>query len=273
MTLTTLEGCKAVVTGAANGIGRALVEELLRRGASVCLADLEGGTLEAVRAQLQAGLRAGQRVIARVTDVTQPDSVAQLAAFAWQEFGCVDLLCANAGVTTAYGGAPDEMPLADWHRQFDVNVYGVVHCLQSFLPRMRAKASPSHVLITASSSGLLPTANRAAYCASKHAVVGLGESLCLQLKGTPIGVSLLVPGVTLTRMLEPDRNRPDGKPGRPLNPALLAHAKTPQEVARIAIDGVCAGTFWILTHDDLRPAVLARAEAIAGAKPPPDSYH
>ena len=273
MALATLDKKTAVVTGAAMGIGRALVEELLRHGASVCLADIDGAALSATAAQLTERLRPGQRVLAQVTDVSQPGSVAALAEVAWRELGTVDLLCANAGVTTAYGGAPDEMPLADWHRQFDVNVFGLVHCLQAFLPRMRAQASPSHILITASSAGLLPTANRAAYCASKHAVVGIGESLFLQLKGTPIGVTLLCPGVTATRMLEPDRNRPDGKPGRPLNPALLAHAKRPEEVARLAVAAVMAGTFWVLTHEDLKPAVLARAAAMAGATAPPDSYH
>jgi short-subunit dehydrogenase len=129
------------------------------------------------------------------------------------------------------------------------------------------------VLITASSAGLLPTANRAAYCASKHAVVGLGESLFLQLKGTPIGVSLLCPGVTATRMIDPDLNRPAGKPGRPLNPALLAKAKPPADVARQAVAAIRNGRFWVLTHDDLGPAVTARAAAIAGGALPPDSYH
>jgi len=273
MGLTTLQGKTAVVTGAARGIGRALVEELLHRGASVCLADIDVDALETTTAQLAQRVPPGQRLLAQPTDVARPESVAALAEVAWREFGTVDLLCANAGVTTAYGGAPDEMPLPDWHRQFDVNVFGVIHCLQAFLPRLRAQASSSHVLITASSAGLLPTANRAAYCASKHAVVGLGESLFLQLKGTSIGVTLLCPGVTATRMLEPDRNRPDGKPGRPLNPALLAQAKAPDEVARLAVAGVVAGNFWVLTHEDLKPAVLARAAAMAGATAPPDSYH
>ena len=273
MTLATLTGRAAVVTGGAMGIGRAIAEELLRQGASVCLADIDRGALEMTGAQLAGQLQRGQRVVTQITDVARPESVNDLAEVAWRELGTVDLLCANAGVTTAYGGAPDEMPLADWHRQFDVNVFGLVHCLQAFLPRMRAQASPSHILITASSAGLLPTANRAAYCASKHAVVGIGESLFLQLKGTPIGVTLLCPGVTATRMLEPDRNRPDGKPGRPLNPALLAHAKRPEEVARLAVAAVMAGTFWVLTHEDMKPAVLARAAAMAGATAPPDSYH
>jgi NAD(P)-dependent dehydrogenase (short-subunit alcohol dehydrogenase family) len=212
-------------------------------------------------------------LLAQPADVAQPDSVETLASVASAQLGEVDLLCANAGVTTAFGGAPDETPLADWHRQLDVNLFGVVHCLQSFLPRMRSRQSPSHVLITASSAGLLPTANRAAYCASKHAVVGLGESLFLQLKGTPIGVSLLCPGVTATRMIDPDLNRPAGMPGRPLNPALLAQAKPPAHVARLAVAAVRSGRFWVLTHDDIGPGVTRRAGASAGAPPPPDSYH
>jgi len=273
MALTSLEGKNAVVTGAAMGIGRALVEELLKRGASVALIDIDRAALDASVAELGAQLQLGQRVFGLVADIASPESVTAMAEAAWRQLGTVDLLCANAGVTTPYGGAPDEMPLADWHRVFDVNVFGLIHCLQAFLPRLRVRGTPSHILITGSSAGLLPTANRAAYCASKHAVVGLSESLFLQLKGTPIGVTLLCPGVTATRMLEADRQRPQGMPGRPLNPALIAHAKPPQEVARAALEGVLAGRFWVLTHEDLRPAVLARAAAIAGAAPPPDAYH
>lgn len=262
-----------MVTGAASGIGRALVEELIAQGASVFLADINERHLDAAMQELATKLRPNQRLHARVTDVANPESVAALASAAQEAFGQIDLLFANAGVTTPYGGAPDETPLADWHRQMNVNLFGVVHCLMAFLPAMRAKTTASHVVITASSSGLLPTANRAAYAASKHAVIGLGESLYLQLKGTPIGVSLLCPGVTDTPMINVDRQRPDGKPGRPLKPALLAHAKPAQLVARMAIEGVKTGRFWIVTHDDLKPAVLARAAAIAAGTPPPDSYH
>src|SRR5512134_1292664 len=158
MALESLGGKIAVVTGAARGIGRALVEELVSQGASVCLADVDETALDQTTREISVQLRHGQRLLAQATDVAQPDSVDALASAACARLGDVDLLCANAGVTTAYGGAPDEMPLADWHRQFDVNFFGVVHCLQSFLPRMRARAGPSHILITASSAGLLPTA-------------------------------------------------------------------------------------------------------------------
>lgn len=273
MTIAKIAGAAAVVTGAASGIGRALAEELIAQGASVYLADIDASQLAATFAALSPQLGPRQRLYTQVTDVADAESVAALAAAARKSLGTIDLLFANAGVTTPYGGAPDEMPLVEWHWQLNVNFFGVVHCLRSFLPGMRAQLTPSHVVITASSAGLLATANRAAYAASKHAVVGLGESLYLQLKGTPIGVSLLCPGVTDTPMLNPDRHRPAGQPGRALNPALLAHAKTAQFVAQMAIDGVKAGRFWILTHEDLKPAVLARAQAMAAGTPPPDSYH
>jgi NAD(P)-dependent dehydrogenase (short-subunit alcohol dehydrogenase family) len=271
--LQDLNGMAAVVTGAANGIGKAIVQRLLSEGMSVCLADVEADTLAPTVRECGELVRPGRKVIECVTDVTQSDAVRALADQARAEFGHVDLLCANAGTVTAFGGAPDETPLADWHRMIDVNLFGVVHCLQAFVPGMRSAGVPAHVLITASSSGVLPTGNRAAYCASKHAVVGLGESLFIQLKGSGIGVSLLVPGVTATRLIDPDRNRAPGAPGRPLPAAFYARAKPPEEIARQAVEGVKYGKFWILTHDDLAPAVLERAQAIASGSDPPDSYH
>jgi NAD(P)-dependent dehydrogenase (short-subunit alcohol dehydrogenase family) len=273
MALATFEGKVAVVTGGASGIGRALAVQLLAAGASVCLADIDAAELARAESELRGRALPGRALCAVETDVANPESVGRLAMAAAKRLGAVDLLCANAGVVTAYGGAPDEMPLGDWRWLMDVNYFGVVHCLQAFLPPMRAKPTASHVLITASSSGVLPTANRAAYCASKHAVVGLAESLYLQLKPTPIGVSLLVPGVTATKLIEADRNRAPGAPGRPLNPKLLAQAKPPEYVAQRALAGVRSGMFWILTHEDCASAVRARAAAMADGTAPPDAYH
>lgn len=273
MALNSLDGKVAVVTGAANGIGKAIVDELLQEGMSVCLADIEVPALEEAARDCTRFLRPGRRVTTQVTDVSRPEQVQALATTARAELGNVHLLCANAGTVTPFGGAPDETPLEDWHLMMDVNLYGVVHCLQAFMPGMRSMSEASHVLITASSAGILATGNRAAYCASKHAVVGLGESLYLQLKGTKVGVSLLCPGVTATRLIDPDRNRPPGARGRPLSAALLARAKPPSDIARQAIAGIRSGKFWILTHDDLPAAVLDRARAMATGEPPPDSYH
>jgi NAD(P)-dependent dehydrogenase (short-subunit alcohol dehydrogenase family) len=273
MALQSLDGKVAVVTGAANGIGKALVDELLREGMSVCLADIERPALAEAARDCARLVRPGRRVTTHVSDVSRPEEVLALAAAAREELGNVHLLCANAGTVTSFGGAPDETPLDDWHLMMSVNLFGVVHCLQAFVPGMRAMREGSHVLMTASSAGILATGNRAAYCASKHAVVGLGESLYLQLKGTNIGVSLLCPGVTATRLIDPDRNRPKGAPGRPFSAALLSRAKPPSEIARQAIAGIKAGKFWILTHEDLPAAVCARARAIATGEAPPDSYH
>jgi NAD(P)-dependent dehydrogenase (short-subunit alcohol dehydrogenase family) len=271
--LPNLDAKVAVVTGAANGIGLKIVHQLLQEGMSVCLLDVETDTLNAALHDCMVRVRPGRRVIAKQVDVTQPEAVQAAATAIRAELGDVHLLCANAGICTPSGGAPDETPLVEWHQMLSVNLFGIVHSLQAFLPAMRATQQPAYVLLTASSSGILATANRAAYSASKHAVVGLAESLYLQLKGTQIGVSLLCPGVTATRMINPDRNRPAGALGRPLSAALLARAKPPIEVAQQAVAGIKRGQFWILTHDDLRPAVLDRARAMAAGEPPPDSYH
>lgn len=273
MAIQNLDGKVAVITGGANGIGRAIAEALLAEGASVCLADIEPDSLASTANELTSLVRAGRRVVTRVADVTKFDSMAGLADFVARELGPVHLLCANAGATTPEGGAPDEAPLEEWRRMIDINYFGVVHTLRAFLPGMRAAPVDSHIVVTGSSAGLLATGNRAAYCGAKHAVIGLTESLSLQLKPTRIRVSLLCPGVTATRMIGADLNRSADARGRALPAHLLAQAKPPAEIARQVVDAVKQGRFWILTHEDLKPAVIARAQAMAGGDAPPDSYH
>lgn len=282
MSLMELDGKIAVVTGAASGIGRALAEALLAEGMAVCLADVERGALERAQTELRSRARPGRRVIAQETDVSNAEQVEDLADRVGRELGDPHLLCSNAGVANP-GGAPDEVPASDWEWIFGVNFYGAVHCLRSFLPRMRKLGAPAHILFTASSAGILATANGPVYAASKHAVVGLAESLHHQLKKTQIGVSLLCPEFVATRILEAERNRPAALAGRPADPetaaaierykGYIAQAMSPSEVARQSVEAIKAGRFWILTHARTRDAVRARAEAMIMSTLPPDPIH
>ena len=165
------EGKVAVVTGAGSGIGRAIAEGAAARGMAVVLADLHEDRLSEVAAVIRAS---GGRAWPVVTDVSDPTSVTELAGQTAARAGDVWLLVNNAGV---FVSAPFlEMPRSQWEFVLGVNLWGVVHGLQAFLPGMVARGT-GHVVNTASVDGLVTVENAASYVASKHAVIGLSETV------------------------------------------------------------------------------------------------
>ena len=167
-----LEGRVAVVTGAASGIGRALASRFAAEGMNVAIADIESQPLMEFREALTEN---GASVLAIQTDVTQAAQVDALAAEVRRAFGAVHVLCNNAGVQTM--AISWETSLDDWKWILEVNLWGVVHGLRSFLPAMVESGEPGHIVNTASMSGHLSAPGLAAYSASKFAVVAISETL------------------------------------------------------------------------------------------------
>ncbi len=198
-------GRTAVVTGAASGIGRALTDALLAVGARVVMADVEAAALAAAADDAS---RHGP-VLPVVVDVADPDAVASLADAARDAFGLVQLVFANAGVSV--GGATWNVTPADWRWALDVNVLGVAHLVHAFVPPLIAVGQPGHVCITGSIAGFLAQPGFGAYNATKHAVLGLAETLAADLReaGHPIGVTLLAPWFVRTQLGQSARNRPN----------------------------------------------------------------
>src|SRR3954453_8761584 len=141
-----VEGKVAVVTGAASGIGRALVDRFAAAGMHVVLADVEAEALEKGEAEVAAA-NPGIDTLARVTDVSDRNSVDALAAATTERFGGTNILCNNAGVSGG-GGALWETTERDWAWVMGVNLMGVVHGIQAFLPGMVARGEPGHVVNT-----------------------------------------------------------------------------------------------------------------------------
>jgi len=261
----------AVVTGAASGIGRGLARRFAEEGMRVVLADVERDVLEATAAELR---ETGAELLAVETDVSSAESVDALADRAYEAFGAVHVLCNNAGVGGGRGPTHDTT-VADWQWILGVNLWGVIHGVRSFVPRMLDGGEEGHVVNTSSGAGLVATPFNTVYGASKAGVVALTESLQLELelRGAPVGASVLCPGLIRTNILDAERNRPEAlrNPGEPppegrararLREAMASSGTPPAEVAAQVVEAIRERRFWILTHDDMDPWVRQRAESI-----------
>ncbi len=269
-------GKVAVITGAASGIGRALAAHAVRLGMQVVLADINAADL----AETEAALRAsGAQVLAVRTDVSRRADVEALAQQTLAAFGAVHLLFNNAGViagSTLWDSTPQ-----DWEWVMNVNVWGVIHALSVFVPIMLAQDAEGHIVNTASATALLSNNPVAPYTMSKHAVIGLSETLRYSLaqRTDKLKASVLCAGWVRTRIMDAARNRPaelqnDAAPPReawriaspPFHPAREL-ALLPEQVAEIVFAGIAAEQFYIVTHPEILPWVQHRADEITHSAP------
>jgi len=203
-------GSVAVVTGGAGGIGRGIVGALLRRGATVVIADVEAAAIEsAVGAMRPLGKVSGHCV-----DITDEGAVAALADAVYDAHGKVNLLFNNAGVTSGGGGRPWQQEPNDWRWCFGVNVFGTAICTSTFVPRMIEGGEPGQIVNTSSGDGgFAPVPMASVYAASKAAVSCFTESLHHNLvaDGTLLRASVLYPsgGLLRTGLFTAARNRPE----------------------------------------------------------------
>ena len=271
-----LAGKVAVVTGAASGIGAALAARFAAERRKVVLADVEEAALAPTADRLRAD---GAAVLAVRTDVSRAGDVQALADRAWDAFGGVDVLCNNAGVFV--GGKLWERSLEDWQWLVGVNLFGVVHGIRAFVPRMLAAGREGRVINTASLAGLLSQPFLGVYAATKHAIVNISETLHheLTLAGAKVRVSVLCPGMVNTRAPEVERNRPshlrNAGPRTAEETALdeairagLAAGMAPTEVAAAVVDAIRADRFWIFTDRHSFPAVRLRLEDVLAERNP-----
>lgn len=265
-----LDGKVAVVTGAASGIGRALSERCLVEGMSVVLADIEGDKVRSVADGLAA---VGGAVHAVEMDVADADQVEALRDEALATYGAVHLLANNAGVGSPRPNLSTSPAL--WRWITGVNLLGVAYGVSAFAPLM-VEQGEGHIVNTASEAGLTPSPILGAYHATKYAVVGLSESLALELNGTGVGVSCLCPELVDTLVFESTRNAPPelglGDPP-PVDIAQVEQwmqtvAMDPAGVAAQVVYAVKAGRFWVLTHQSTLDRVKRRnADLEAGRVP------
>jgi NAD(P)-dependent dehydrogenase (short-subunit alcohol dehydrogenase family) len=194
-----LKGKVAVVTGGGNGIGRSIALALARRGTHVVVADIQHGPAAAVAEEVRA---TGVRALAVTGDVAKHADIVTLADQAYAEFGAVDILCNNAGISWRPYRSILDATLDDWRFMLGINLWGVIHGLDVFLPRMRKQSGPKHVVNTASLGGLVPLEGHSIYSSSKAAVIGLSEAIAGELAPHGFGVTILCPGSVPTKLGE-----------------------------------------------------------------------
>ena len=267
----------AVVTGAASGIGLALAERFAAESMKVVMADIEAAPLAAAVEGLR---RQGAAVLATRVDVSSPDDVERLARETYEAFGAAHVLCNNAGVAVI--GAVHEHTLADWQWVVNVNLWGVIHGVRAFLPRMLAGGDEGHIVNTASMAGLTTAPFMSVYDVTKHGVVALSEAMYkeAQVTGSPIGVSVVCPGLIDTNIMRSSRNRPEalaeqGKAG-PMAQAFgqglsdrLAGGYPPSEVAEQVVAGIREGRFYIVpAQPEVKDGIAIRAQDLLELRNP-----
>jgi NAD(P)-dependent dehydrogenase (short-subunit alcohol dehydrogenase family) len=281
-------GRVAVVTGGASGIGRALGARFAREGMKVVLADVEKPALDAAVAELA---RSGADAAGVVTDVSKLASVLALADAVYDRHGACHLLCNNAGIGTDETRSRIwDSPENDWLWAFRVNVWGVIHGIKAFVPRMLAGGEEGHVVNTSSGNGgLYPLPFTPIYASTKAVVTTISEVLHHQLRmaGARVRASVLYPGphIVNTGIFRAARNRPADLPAErdlPPPPTLddIREMTTraggsfavtePEEVAEYALAALREDRFWILPPSAEADArVRARLESILARTDPP----
>lgn len=252
-----------MVTGAAGGIGQALARRFAREGMRLALGDVNAEELERVCGDLDA--------LRLPCDVTRAEAVEAFADAVFQRFGSVHLLCNNAGVYPSLLSAWRQ-PVEDWRWVMEVNLYGLVHGIRAFVPRMIGQGEASVVMNTVSLAGLITKPHAAPYYASKHAAMAVSECLDQELREmeAPVRVVTLNPGWVRTRLLEARREGPEAtveSEGREADREaavrkMVAEGLTPEQVAEAAWQGILERRFYIYPESGRLGDVSARFERI-----------
>jgi NAD(P)-dependent dehydrogenase (short-subunit alcohol dehydrogenase family) len=264
----------AFITGGANGIGLGMARSLARAGAKLALVDLDQAALDTARAELSKVTE----VFTTVLDVRDRIGYARVADEVETNLGPVSILVNNAGVA---GGAPaDRLTYELWDWGMGINLGGVINGVQTFLPRMIARGAGGHILNTASGAGLYTSAGNTLYCCAKFAVVGMSESLRMELEPHGIGVTVLCPGPVATDIIERTRaaqpkvtksmsaeQRSKAFARQQEMKELLARGASPEAVGDMVLAAIRENRLYVHTDRTSMDPIVARTQALLAALP------
>lgn len=269
--MDSFDGRVVVITGAGSGLGAALAAGFGREGAVVVAVDIDGEAAHRTASTIGTDARSF------AVDVADADAVARLADAVFDEFSRTDVLINNAGVFQ--GGLMWERSPADFQWAFDVNVFGIVNAVRSFVPRMLAANSEGHIVNTASVAAFVAGAASSPYVSSKSAAFSLTECLAHDLRtvGSNIGVSVLTPSAFDTNIAATADVRPghygldesvDGKATADALAAMTAAGLAPSAVVPYVLDGIRQRRFLIATRPSYESQLENRFEALRACRLP-----
>jgi NAD(P)-dependent dehydrogenase (short-subunit alcohol dehydrogenase family) len=263
----SFEGRATVITGGANGIGFATAREFARRGARVMLGDIDQSALDDAVATLRAD---GIDAHGVVCDVRKLDDLNHLADEAYRAFGAVHVMFNNAGI--AYAGPIAQTTHDDWRFVIDVDLWGPIHGVEAFLPRLIEQGEDSHMVFTSSFAGLIPNVGLGPYCVAKYGVVALAETLAREVRPNGIGVTVLCPMIVETNLLaNTERVRSaDYGPAHSEAETVQQLASAPdddsvlnvEDVARLTTEAILANRLYVLPHKASRASIQRRFDRI-----------
>lgn len=266
-------GGTAVVTGAGSGLGASMVDRFAAVGMAIVALDID----EQSAAHTAQRVRdAGGRAMSMRIDVANRTSMEAAARAAEDAFGNCTVLCANVGVQQF--GAIGKLTEQDWRWVLDVNVMGVVHTVDAFLPLLHRSGGHRHIVITSSSAALTPGVRMAAYTTSKYAVTGYGETLRMELADENIGVSIMFPAGMRTRHLESSVQARPAELGKSelrredidvmmasRKMETAGHVASADHATRNLLADLIANERYIITHGEYRESLVANFEQILRA--------
>lgn len=259
--MDTFENKTAFVTGAASGIGFATTQALAREGAQVMMADIDEAKLEEAAAKIRSENGKVETVLCNVLKLEDVEAAAKATQDA---FGNVHMVMNNAGV--ALSGVAGEIPMEDWRWIVDVNLMGVVHGVETFVPMMRAHGEGGYFVNTASMAGHVGMPTMGPYNATKFAVVGYSEAIQQELLEDNIGVSVLCPGWVKTNIYNTGKLRPtegqspamEEDPTFALAKALVDNGMEPDRLARLILKSMQARRLYIFNDAEMKDGLVLR---------------
>ena len=275
--MKTFAGRVAVITGAASGLGRALAGAFGAQGLKLVLADVDEAALARSAGELRAR---GFPVAAQPTDVSQGESVEQLARAALEAFGAVHVVCNNAGVAPL--GVVWEATEQDWRWALGVNLWGVIHGVRVFTPILLRQGDEGHIVNTASVAGFIAPPGMGVYNVTKHAVVALSETLHhdLAARASKVRCSVVCPAFFASGIADSERTRPgalrsdrtksaeDRALEAMLHKATESGRLSAEDIAARVLDAVRDERFYVLTHPKINGAIERRMRDILDGRAP-----